>query len=388
MRQWLGPALAVALLLPGAAFAQQAVVGPIDVFGEVIDAPTIDLAVYQRRRELVGLSEGAPIGDLALSDVARIEAIETLLDEGNLAAERWLLAQAAQAGQLDRVAWRLWDDALQATDGTRRRVRLVRALHFTSGNAAAMLPPSCWSPDEMLIEAQEPARRAIAAIGDGRLRSSFDGALSMFEAADAATRAALDALDGRVDDEHEAPAECSAALVASVVAAAGATDDIDRLLPLVIAAADAELLPRQVWLRFSVHRYLSEDVRSLTALRAALDDTEAGWPIDVMVAGLERDGTTMLDIVGTRSGGGPVELFVIAESRRISGQYEDALPIYNALLETDGLFAAAVFGRAATLIALGREDDALTDLEHARLAFDETPIYARWVDALGRRLAP
>jgi tetratricopeptide (TPR) repeat protein len=384
--------LAIIALVAALAPSRLAVSQDVEMEPVVIDGVTVppfagDIAACDRRRLQLGLVDGAAVLASSLSDAALIDAIEALIAEGYGEAERWLFAMAAYDGQIEVAAWRMWDAALQTTDLAQRRAQMVRALHFTSGNPAALLPAECWSGDELLIASLEPARRAIMALGAGRLRSAFDGVVAGADGADAPTRAALDALDGRLD-AAVAPGTpgCSPALVATIALAAGDSQPFEASLPLVSAAIRAGLVPQAQVRRIAVHRYLLEDAASLDELNAAIGADRPDWTIQAMVAGLARDGARMAELAQGRPGSDAVEEFMRAESLRLSGHYDEALPLYDQMVEQDGLFAAAVFGRASTLIALDREDDALADLEHARLAFSTAPIYGRWVEALGARL--
>ena len=365
-----------------------------------IEVASEGLAAWKRARLQSALGRRSladaerPLGERATAAVAALQ-------DGELGWERALLAASAEEGgvatatavALDGLLARLAREG--APRGTTPSQQLLHGLLAAEGLLPSLLDARCMPTRAADVEGLDRWRLLERAVPSHRFASRRE----------------------RPDASELPPPSGQPALMAGAIAVASlyglplpASDaapqpgcDLGRIrLVASLAAADAEGwtagsdafravaatwgIPR-AWLeRMASVAYLRGDAAVLSLLAEVAPDRS---PVRALHRGASKQPREMAAVVAAGLDG---DLGLVrwceAEAERLGGQPAKAVAKASQALAQDGGHPGALLTRAVGRVATGAEEEALADLAHMRLLFEDDPIYGVWVDRLARRLDP
>lgn len=413
LRTLIGSLFGGLALLSATAVAQAPVEAPQHVWelapGTILPVGARDVVVPDTDAEAwIATRRAAGLVDVSVAalDVAAATRLVEVDDEASIAWERAWVAFDARHGGVDVWEADLWLDALSSNPApgataasTAQRV-LWTALHVR-GAAATVLPPRCMpeSPELLvsLFDTGAPAERRFASDyevltglpDDATVTAALDGAGG---GAVAATLGFIASAFPAVPVREVAVPGCDPRAVIGAAAWGLANrDDWPRVRDGVRALFATGPVPHRLTRRAALHWYLQTWPEPITELAALAEQAESR-PTEVallrgLAAGAAGDADAMRQALdGLDASGDPFVAWALAESARQSGDADRAVDLSRAATDADNFFFAAYLTRASALIALGREDTALADLEFVRRTFSGNAVYGPWVERLARRL--
>jgi hypothetical protein len=364
-----------------------------------IEVGAAGLAAWKRARL------GSALGMVSIASpsrplVERATAAVAALQDDELVFERALLAASVAEGvvgsqvavELDGLLARL---AREGARGGSPSQELVRGLLAAEGLLASLLDARCMPSSAADLAALEPWRELELAIPSHRLASRREqpDAASLpptsRQPALLAFAIAVAALHGLQMPALPATFEpgCDLARVRFVASLAGAgPEQWSRDSDGFEAVAATWGIPTAWLQRMASVAYLRGDGPLLALLART---APARSPVRALAFGAGKEFTSMATAVTAGLDGPPGLVgWCEAESLRHAGKAPAAVAKASEALATDGAHAGALLTRAVSRLAAGAEEEALADLAHMRLLYEEHPVYGGWVDRLARRLDP
>lgn len=330
----------------------------------------------------------------------RATAAVAALQDGELGWERALLAASVEEGavglsvalELDGLLARL---AREGTRGATPSQELVRGLLAAEGLLPSLLDARCMPTAPTDLAALDRWRDLERAIPSHRLAARAERP----EAAalpPAGSQPALLGFATAIAALHGLP-------LPPLPAKAEVGCDLRRLRVVAsLAAADAEAWSRgadafrAVEATWGIPVAWRERLASVAYLRGdgavlalLAEQAPPRSPVRAFAAGAQKRFDEMAALVAAGLDGPPgLVRWSEAESLRHAGKAQEAVAKASAALATDGAHVGALLTRAVARLAARSDEEALADLAHMRLLYQDHPVYGGWVDRLARRLDP
>lgn len=364
-----------------------------------IEVAADGLAAWKRARlgsALGNMSIAAPERPISERATAAVAALQ----DGELGWERALLAASAEEGavplsvavELDGMLARL---AREGARGASPSQELLRGLLAAEGLLPSLLDARCMPTASSDLAALEQWRLLERAIPSHRLASRLERPDSA-TLPPASNQPALLGFAIAVAALHSLP-------MPALPAKAEPGCDLRRLQVVAsLAGADAAAWSRGIdgfrtvaatwgvpasWLeRMASVAYLRGDGPLLAML---VEEAAPRSAVRALALGAQKRFDEMAAQVSAGLDGPPgLVRWAEAESLRHAGKAPAAVTKASEALATDGGHTGALLTRAAARLAAGSEEEALVDLAHMRLLYEDHPVYGVWVDRLARRLDP